>query len=477
MSLSEYGTIAAIATAPLEAGIGVIRLSGPEALSVARAVFSFKTPPQGIRPRCLYYGSVIDSLDSSVIDSGFLVYMKGPASYTGEDVVEFYLHGSPVALKKALEAVLRSGAAPAGPGEFTKRAFLNNRLDLAQAEAVIDVIRARTDDALKSAQARLEGRFSEKVNRIKEGVFSLLSRIEAELDFPEEEDTGSLSKDAVFDNIEASVEGVQKLLSTYEEGKALRQGVKTLLLGRPNAGKSSLLNILLEEERAIVTEFPGTTRDIIEEAVNIKGVPFILMDTAGLRESADFIESIGVRKAKEKIATADIILFVLDAANPSFDEDKKFIQSAEGKKIILIANKTDIAGAEIQEEVKRNFSGMRTIFISALNPPVSPLSKGGIQGGIEALKDALYEEATGRGFRQKGEAAESGLVASVRHKDSLQGALNGLLRAKAALSQGMEKEFIAADLREALNRLGEITGEVWTEDILDKIFSEFCIGK
>ncbi len=474
MSFSEYGTIAAIATAPMEAGIGVIRLSGPEALSVGQAVFSFKSLPKDIRPGRLYYGSVVDPLNSSIIDNGFLVYMKGPASYTGEDVVELQLHGSPAALRKALEAVLRSNVRIAGPGEFTKRAFLNGRLDLAQAEAVIDVIRARTDDALKSAQARLEGRFSEKVNRLKQGVFSLLSRIEAELDFPEEEDAGSMPMDALLADIEASTDGVKKLLLTFEEGRALRQGVRTLILGRPNAGKSSLLNILLEEERAIVTEFPGTTRDIIEEAVNIKGVPFILMDTAGLRESADFIESIGVRKAKEKIATADIILFVLDAANPSFDEDKKLIQFVEGKKILLIANKTDIVSAEIQEEVKRNFPGMRTLFISALNPPVSPLYKG---GGIEALKEALYEEATGKSLRQKGDASESGLVASVRHKDSLQGAYACLLRAKAALSQGMEKEFIAADLREALNRLGEITGEVFTEDILDKIFSEFCIGK
>lgn len=466
MSFSEYGTIAAIATAPMEAGIGVIRLSGPDALSIGQAVFSFKSLPKDIRPGRLYYGSVVDPLDSSIIDNGFLVYMKGPASYTGEDVVELQLHGSPAALRKALEAVLRSNVRIAGPGEFTKRAFLNGRLDLAQAEAVIDVIRARTDDALKSAQARLEGRFSEKVNLLKQGVFSLLSRIEAELDFPEEEDTGSMPMDALLADIEAWADGVKKLLSTFEEGRALRQGVKTLILGRPNAGKSSLLNILLEEERAIVTEFPGTTRDIIEEAVNIKGVPFILMDTAGLRESADFIESIGVRKAKEKIATADIILFVLDAANPSFDEDKKLLQFAEGKKILLIANKTDIVGAEIREEVKRNFPGMRTIFISAL-----------IGAGIEALKQALYEEATGHNLRQKGDAVESGLVASVRHKDSLQGALNGLVRAKAALSQGMEKEFIAADLREALNHLGEITGEVFTEDILDKIFSEFCIGK
>lgn len=468
MSFLEYGTIAAIATAPMEAGIGIIRLSGPEALSVGRAVFAFKSPPKGIRPGRLYYGRVVDPTDSSIIDNGFLVYMKGPASYTGEDVVELHLHGSPVALRKTLEAVLRGNVRIAGPGEFTKRAFLNGRLDLAQAEAVIDVIRARTDDALKSAQARLEGRFSEKVNSIKERVFSLLSRIEAELDFPEEEDTVSMPMDALFADIETSTDGVKKLLLTYEEGKALREGVKTLLLGRPNAGKSSLLNLLLEEERAIVTEFPGTTRDIIEEAVNIKGVPFILMDTAGLRESGDFIESIGVRKAKERIATADIILFVLDAANPLFDEDKKLIQFAEGKKILLIANKTDIVGAEIQEEVKRNFPGMRTLFISALN---------GAGAGIEALKEALYEEATGKSLRQKGDAVESGLVASVRHKDSLQGALNGLLRAKAALSQGMEKEFIAADLRETLNHLGEITGEVFTEDILDKIFSEFCIGK
>ncbi len=466
MAFSEYDTIAAIATAPLEAGIGVIRISGPEALLVGRAVFSFKSAQEGIRPGRLYYGSVVDRPGAAVIDDGFFVYMKGPASYTGEDVVELYLHGSPVALKSTLDALLRNRARAAGPGEFTKRAFLNNRLDLAQAEAVMDVIRARTDDALKSARARLDGRFSAKVNKIKEAVFELLSRIEAELDFPGEDDIGSTPMDALVAGVEASIEGVKKILSTYEEGRALRQGVKTLILGRPNAGKSSLLNVLLEEERAIVTETPGTTRDVIEEAVNIKGAPFILLDTAGLRESADFIEAIGVRKARERIEGADIILFVLDAANPLFDEDRKFIQSAEGKKTILVANKTDIVGAEKQEEVKRNFPGIRTLFVSALNG-----------SGVEALKDALYEEATGRGLRQKGDAAEGGLVASIRHRDSLQRALAGLERARAALCEGMEKELAAADLRDALNCLGEITGEVFTEDILDKIFSEFCIGK
>lgn len=459
--MPKIDTIAAVSTAWGEGGIGIVRLSGPDALDCALKVFSLKKDTE-IRDRYLYYGEIKGN--GSVIDNGFLAYMRGPRSYTGEDVVELHCHGGPLILKNVLEALLKNGARGAEPGEFTKRAFLNGKLDLAQAESVIDVIRAETELSLSSARGRLAGALSAKVNSIKEGLLTLLTHIEAELDFSEEELDG-LSKDRIFSGLKDARVSLEKMLSTYGEGKVLKDGIRVLILGRPNVGKSSLLNILLREERAIVTPIPGTTRDVIEEVVNIRGLPIRLQDTAGLRETADHVESIGVRAARDRIATSELILFVIDASFPSFYDDLALLNEAGGKKLIIVANKADLADGIQEDGIKKAFEGRKICFISALR-----------SSGIEELKDLIYEEALGRPYGSA-QAPAGELITSSRHKDSLEKALEGIGRTEDALNEDLPKEFVATDLRWSVDRLGEITGETTTEDILDRIFSNFCIGK
>ena len=466
--MSDTETITAVSTPPGEGGIGIIRLSGPESLAIARRVFTAPCPDEEARVRYLYYGRLIDPADNTRVDDGFMVYMRAPRSFTGEDVVEFHLHGGTLVLKKTLEVLLRTGARPAGPGEFTRRAFLNGRLDLARAEAVIDVIRAQTESALSSARGRLDGSLSRRVNEIKEMLLSLLVSTEAGLDFPEEE-VEEVPHEDFTGGLEEAAALLKKLLRTHDEGRVLREGVKVLILGRPNVGKSSLLNILLKEERAIVTPVPGTTRDVIEETVSLRGIPARLMDTAGLRETADFVESLGVRAARERISEAGLILFVVDSSAGGFTEDLGLLAPAAGKKVIIVANKDDLGGEKGRSAVTKAFGGhggRRVVFISALK-----------EEGIEGLEDAIYEESTGRPYGVRAEAEPGELVVSVRHKRLIEEALEGVDRTRSALANGMGREFAAADLRYSVDRPGEITGEVTTEDLLDRIFGEFCIGK
>lgn len=460
--MKDLDTIAAVATPWGEGGVGVVRLSGPASLAVSLRLFR-PTPAEDLCERYLYYGNITDG--DGVIDNGFLVYMKAPRSYTGEDVVELQCHGGPLILKKVLEALIRNGARLAGPGEFTRRAFLNGKLDLAEAEAVSDLIRAETELSLSAARSRLKGELSRKVNAVKERLFSMLAHLEAELDFQEDEVEG-LKTDFIVKGLEEAASSVNELLLTYEEGRALRDGVGVLILGRPNVGKSSLLNILLKEERAIVTPHPGTTRDVIEVVVNIRGLPVRLMDTAGLRDTQDHAEAIGVRLARERIAVADLVLFVVDSSSADLTEDITVLECAVSKKVIVVANKADLSGEKERGSVKEAFGDLKTVFVSALR-----------SDGIEALKDTIFEEVAGRAYSLKGEAASGGLIVSLRHKTALVSALDGMERAKRAVEEGAAREFVATDLRWSLDRLGEITGETTTEDILDRIFSDFCIGK
>lgn len=472
MSLNE--TIAAISTPLGEGGIGIVRVSGPAALGVAAAVFvpAARGAKTGTRPveleldieeRRFYYGRVVDN-GGGTLDNGFLVYMKGPASYTGLDTIELHCHGGALVLKEVLVAVLAAGARPAGPGEFTRLAFVNGKLDLVQAEAVIDVIRAETASALASARGRLDGVFSSKVRKIRDGLVDIIAGIEAGLDFPEEEVPDDAGLGAAL--IEAG-SALKRLIDTFEEGRSLRDGVRVLILGRPNVGKSSLLNILLQEERAIVTPVPGTTRDVIEQSVNIRGIPIRLMDTAGLRETLDPIEAVGVRLARARVAEADLILFVVDLTDLS-REDVELVKIAEGRKLVVVANKTDIAALDKVEAVTNIVPGHKTVFISALT-----------SDGIEGLKDAIYEAAASRPFGSPGHAALGELTVSVRHRDALTKALEAVGRACKAVEPDVKApmECVAADLRAGLAALGEITGETATEDILDRIFEKFCIGK
>ncbi len=456
MKENPFDTIAAIATAQGEGGVGVIRVSGPGALEVALRRFSVKGP---VEERRLVYGSILDS-NGARLDVGFLVYMPSPRSYTGEDVVELHCHGGPLLLRQALSSIVSSGARPAGPGEFTRRAFLNGKLDLAQAEAVIDLIRARSSLSLSSARGRLEGGLSRRVSAIKAPVVELLAHIEAELDFSEEE-IDALSNEAVSSTLSSASSAVEKLLATFNEGRALREGLGVLILGRPNAGKSSLLNVLLEEERAIVTAAPGTTRDLIEETVDVRGIPVRLMDTAGLRESADEAEAIGVAKAKGKVDEAGLIVYVVDLT-ADFVEDAEILSGLPSGKTVIAANKADIGSGRL-DEAKAAFAGADLVPLSARSGE-----------GIDDLKDLIFRKATSGASM---EAPVGELLASVRHRDCLVKCLESLEAAMHTAAEGLPRELSAADIRAAVASLGEITGETTSEDILDIIFSSFCIGK
>lgn len=457
-------TIAAISTPQGKGAIGIIRISGPDALSIAKRIFRPALRPgvQGFCPRYFYCGDILDA-DGKKIDKGLMVWMKAPHSYTGEDVVELHCHGSSVVLRKILSGLLlKSGIRPAGPGEFTKRAFLNNKLDLAQAESIMEIINAETDAMLDSAEAHLRGALSGKIRGITGSLAGLIANIEASLEFPEDL-PDSAGNEEVLREINALTMLIKKLLDTYEEGIVIKKGIGVLILGRPNAGKSSLLNVLLKEPRAIVTETPGTTRDVIEEALNIRGIPVRLMDTAGLRDSTDAIESIGIKRALERVKQAGLILYVVDSTTTSFDEDAGYLNGINDKKIIIVANKTDIASTEAMEGLREKFGRLKICAISALK-----------QTGIEGLKDAIQEETSGRADHGENIRDNHVIITSVRHRDALGRAFDSLQKAN---DSSLPHEFVAEDLRRGLKALGEITGEITTDELLDRIFSEFCIGK
>ncbi len=460
---AKQETISAVATAPGEGSIGIIRISGKRALAIAGRIFHGKRKREKFVPRHVYYGTVCDTADGSVLDEVLLFFMNGPHSYTGEDVVEIQCHGGMKPLGSILALTLREGARLAEPGEFTKRAFLNGRLDLAQAESVIDIIRAKTDASLKMAAGHLGGAFSAKVRDFRQEILRLIAHLEAAIDFPEDD-----IDDVAIDEARRTVENVRgdirRLLSTAKAGRVLRDGLETAIIGRPNVGKSSLLNALLKEDRAIVTDVPGTTRDVIEEYANVGGVLLKIIDTAGIRETKDAVEKIGVERSRIYLERADLILFLLDATAEITKEDIEILSLLRKKEAILLFNKSDIAGIldEKEKEVCRMAPEKRVLSISA---------KTG--AGIGALGDMIHAMVY-EGVLQQGEEA---FVSSVRQADLLAQAASALDEAFDTIARAMPPDFIVIDLRTALERLGEITGEAAGEDVIEQIFSQFCIGK
>jgi len=482
MRPTDIDTIAAIATPAGEGGIGIIRISGPGARDAGKKLFIIEGKSAltcgADTERSLLYGHIKDPESGVLIDDGFIVFMHGPRTYTGEDVVELQLHGGELVLQKALMAVFKCGVRMAVAGEFTKRAFLSGRIDLTQAEAVMDVIGAGTPRALDSARHRLSGSLKNRAEAMSERLIKVIVGLEAEIEFSEDISDDNISAATLTAELSAIQAMIKGLLQTYDEGSALRRGVRVLILGRPNVGKSSLLNRLLGEERAIVTHLPGTTRDVIEEAVNIHGIAVRLMDTAGLRETPDFIESLGVRVARDKIAGADVVLLVFDASQGDFTEDKELLKDLGGKKVILVANKMDMLAGDEQEAreaaIREEFSGF-----SAIAPIMPPVFISAIDGrGIKALEAGLYKSITGR-------APDSGLpaslpaefIATLRQREALLKVLEGVERALEALVRGVGPDIIAGELKRAERGLKELTGEVTADDILNQIFSSFCIGK
>jgi len=460
-SMYEETTIAAIATAPGEGGIGIIRLSGVSAAEIADKIFhtgKIKTFKEAV-PYMMYFGHVTDG--EKRIDEGLAVYMKAPHSYTGEDVVEIQIHGSAEALRETLALALRNGAVPAMRGEFTKRAFLNSRLDLAQAEAVMDIISAKGEAALTQAESHLSGALSGFVHEVMEELKDLITKLEVTIDYPEE-DLEDLTLEETGDALEKIDKSLSALLKRSEEGRVIRDGLRTAIIGRPNAGKSSLLNALLQEERAIVTDVPGTTRDTIEEAVHISGVSLLLMDTAGLRETDNKVEQIGIERARASMEKADLILAVIDGSSPLDEEDKEILHSLVGKKAIVILNKYDLTPEVKAEDIWE---------IAGHVPVVSLSARYG--SGMDELREELRKITE----KQDTDAGRILFLTNLRHVELVRKALDNVLRARASVREGLQADFIVIDLTEAWKTMGEITGDTMDDELIYSIFSRFCVGK
>ncbi|CVK18582.1 tRNA modification GTPase MnmE [Sporomusa sphaeroides DSM 2875] len=461
--LTGDDTISAIATAIGEGGIGIIRISGSKAMAIAGKLFISKSGKtvDSLLSHQVMYGHIIDPASGETVDEAILLSMRAPRSYTCEDVVEIHCHGGPVPLKRILDLTLVQGARLAEPGEFTKRAFLNGRLDLAQAEAVIDIIRSKTDASLKVAVGNLSGQLSEQVRALRHAVLRMIAQLEAAIDFPEEDIEEAAAAD-VAQLIAEAKSRLTTLLATAQTGRILREGLATVIIGKPNVGKSSLLNALLREKRAIVTDIPGTTRDIIEEYVNIGGIPLKIIDTAGIRDTADVVEKIGVERAKALVEQADLILLLLDSSAPLSPEDRAVLELLPGKQAIVLINKSDLPARLETEEVEKYTGGRLVLKISVAR-----------EEGLAALEQAIVDMVYG-GQVSPGEAA---FVNNVRHSAALRAALERLNDAEATIEAGMPSDCIVVDLREAWEKLGAVTGDTVGEDIIDQIFTQFCIGK
>jgi tRNA modification GTPase len=453
-------TIAAIATPPGHGGVGIIRVSGCLAPRIATALFARAHNSDGWASHHLYYGRIVDT-DGCTVDEGLAVLMRAPHSFTGEDVLELHGHGSPVVLRRILACVLSRGARLAEPGEFTKRAFLNGRIDLTQAEAVIDIVRARTAAAAALAVDQLSGCFGNYVTTLRDKAVHLKALLEAQIDFSEED--FSVGSAEMLAATEQCIAPLGKLLDTYRHGKLIRDGVRVAIIGKPNVGKSSLLNALLGEERAIVTPIAGTTRDAIDEAVDFDGVPVVLSDTAGLRDAAqaDQVERIGMQRTAGRIAGAQLLLTVVDGSQPLDAQDQTVLQAhADGAQVIVL-NKTDLPLATSETDLRRVANGHPIVSVSATQ-----------HIGIAELRRVLLAQITDGAMD-----AEGPVVTSVRHVDALSRALESLRLARESIVVQRPPDLVAVDVQDAIDHISTVTGAITSEDILDRVFSEFCIGK
>lgn len=453
-------TIAAIATPPGEGGVAIIRISGVDAEAITARIFTRPTTTNGrLKSHTLHHGKIRDPQNERTLDEVLLTIMRKPRSYTGEDVVEIHCHGGAYVVREVLGLALRQGARQAEPGEFTKRAFLNGRLDLAQAEAVLDLIRARTDKSAGIALDQVSGALSQWVVELRERLLDILVQVEAAIDFPEEE-IELLRRSELIDKISGLSQKIKDISLTYEWGRLFREGAKVCICGRPNVGKSSLLNALLGADRAIVTPIAGTTRDVIEEAINLDGLPVRLWDTAGIRESEDQIERIGVDLSREHVSKADAVLVVLDGSQVLTTEDKSLLDQVTSKKVLVVINKADLPARLAVNELGPLVDGRNVCTVSAKT-----------REGIAALKQSL------RALVLDTEMETPLVITNLRHRSALERGQLALSRAATALGEGYAPEFVAMDLNEARSALEEITGLIQSDDILERIFAEFCIGK
>ncbi len=456
-------TIAAIATPPGVGGVGLIRVSGPAAEGIARRLFRPARPRAPFISHHLIHGEIVAPETGAVLDDVLVAFLAGPHTYTGEDTLEISCHGGPVVLRTVLDEVLSAGARPAERGEFTKRAFINGRLDLSQAEAVYDLITAQTREGLTAAADRLRGELSGRIGAIRDAIVDLLAGIEAAIDFAEEDGVVEASG-GDFTGLQALIDEIAALAATYRRGKIVREGVGIVIAGRPNVGKSSLLNLLLGEKRAIVTDLPGTTRDFIEEAIDIEGIPVRLTDTAGIRPPEDAIEREGIDLVWQRLAAADAVLVLLDGSMALTPDDRELLGKVREKPLIPVINKADLP-------LLLDGAGLRALLPETAPPPIRISAKCG--SGIDVLTAAIRDLLL---VQPAGEAPET-MIAHLRHKIALERTAECLTRAQKGLHGGLPPELVALEVREALDALGEITGRTTPEEVIERIFAKFCVGK
>lgn len=454
----EQDTICGVSTPPGEGGIGIIRISGSRAIEIASKAFKARGAKslEELSSHALLYGQVRDPGTGDIIDEALVSVMRAPASYTREDVVEINCHGGMLPLWRTVNVLIASGARQAEPGEFTKRAFLNGRIDLAQAEAVMDIIHAKTELSHRAANEQLLGGLSSEVAALRERLVSIVAAVEAGIDFPEEEieiPTGN----PLAEEVKSVLQCVEDLISSHRYGRVLREGIATAIIGKPNVGKSSLLNSLLKQDRAIVTDIPGTTRDVLEEYLNIAGLPFKILDTAGIRHSRDVVEQEGVKRSLAAIDKADVVIIVLDGSQPLSKEDKRVLEEAKGKTAIVVMNKCDL-------KRKAEAPAWSEVIVE-----ISCKMGTGLNGLRKAIVDLVKQGAV--------PPREHSWAVNQRHKTALEQAKASLEKALASTTSGLSPEFIALDLRDALDSVGLIIGATHTDDILERIFRDFCIGK
>jgi tRNA modification GTPase len=456
----EFDTIAAIATPLGEGGIAIIRVSGPDAISAVDKIFKGRCALSTVDSHTINYGHLVDENDE-VLEEVMVSVMRAPRTFTREDVVEINCHGGIVSVKRVLDLVLAQGVRMAEPGEFTKRAFLNGRIDLSQAEAVIDLIRAKTDRAMKVAVNQVQGKLSKLIGKLRHQLIELMAHIEVTIDYPEH-DVDEVTRGILSEKSRWVKQEIEKLLRTAKQGKILREGLSTVIVGRPNVGKSSLLNSLLQEVKAIVTDIPGTTRDIIEEYVNVRGVPLRLVDTAGIRETEDIVERIGVEKSREMLGKADLVLLVLNFGEELTEEDRNLLAVVKPMNAIVIVNKTDLPQKIDLDEVRSLAGELPLVTISVKE-----------EKGIEQLEEAIASLF----FAGSVQSDDLTYVSNARHIQLLNEASRTIGEAIEAVESGLPVDMVAFDIRRTWELLGEVVGDAVSDDLIDQIFSQFCLGK
>lgn len=454
-----FDTIVAISTPRGEGGIGIVRISGNNALDILEKIFKPKSGKaiKGLRNYSINYGHIFDG--KTLVDEVLVSIMKAPNTYTREDIVEINCHGGFVITEKVLEVVLKNGARIAEIGEFTRRAFLNGRIDLTQAEAVIDLIHGKTEKSVSLSLNQLRGDLKEQIEHLKKLVLDVAAHINVVLDYPEEGIDDPLPEHLV-ENLQEVLDTTDRLIRSYDKGKMIKEGIKTAIVGKPNVGKSSILNSVLKEERAIVTHVAGTTRDVIEEVVNLKGIPLVLVDTAGIRKTDDLVENIGVEKSKKLIESADLILFVVDGSRPLDEEDMKIHEAIKAEKVIGILNKIDI-----KEDID----------LSPLTKISKWLEISAIKNqGIDEMEEEIYRHIIDENIE---DSSQKITITNVRHKSALEKTKQSIENIFETIESGLPMDLMAVDIKGALDSLSEVTGEISSEDLLDHIFSNFCVGK